>query len=92
MVRNGKLTTIIFIRDKNAKGQEVSGYIDFAHRLKARAMFMSITPHPSHLSSAFYSSRSLIVHLHCSLTAHLHCSPSLTTHAPAGAFAPARPD
>lgn len=34
MVRNGKLTTIIFIRDKNAKGQEVSGYIDFAHRLK----------------------------------------------------------
>jgi len=34
MVRNGKLTTIIFIRDKNPKGQEVSGYIDFAHRLK----------------------------------------------------------
>ena len=34
MVRNGKLTTIIFIRDKNAKGQEVSGYIDYAHRLK----------------------------------------------------------
>ena len=26
--------TIIFIRDKNHKGQEVSGYIDFAHRLK----------------------------------------------------------
>ena len=34
MVRNGKLTTIIFIRDKNSKGQEVSGYIDYAHRLK----------------------------------------------------------
>lgn len=34
MVRNGKLTTIIFIRDFNAKGQEVSGYIDYAHRLK----------------------------------------------------------
>ena len=34
MVRNGKLTTIIFIRDKNAKGREVSGYIDYAHRLK----------------------------------------------------------
>jgi hypothetical protein len=34
-VRNGKLTTIIFIRDKNAKGQEVSGYIDYGHRLKA---------------------------------------------------------
>ena len=34
MVRNGKLTTIIFIRDRNHKGQEVSGYIDYAHRLK----------------------------------------------------------
>jgi len=36
LVRNGKLTTIIFIRDKTHKGQgqEVSGYIDFAHRLK----------------------------------------------------------
>lgn len=33
-VRNGKLTTIIFIRDLNAKKQEVSGYIDYAHRLK----------------------------------------------------------
>ena len=31
-VRNGKLTTIVFIRDKNAKGQEVSGYIDYGHR------------------------------------------------------------
>jgi len=37
LVRNGKLTTIIFIRDKNHKGQEVSGYIDFAHRLKTEA-------------------------------------------------------
>ncbi|DBA89720.1 hypothetical protein WJX79_001157 [Trebouxia sp. C0005] len=37
-VRNGKLTTIIFIRDKNAKGQEVSGYIDYGHRLKAEQM------------------------------------------------------
>ncbi len=26
--------SIIFIRDKNARGQEISGYIDFAHRLK----------------------------------------------------------
>ena len=34
LVRNGKLTTIIYIRDKNSKGQEVSGYIDYAHRLK----------------------------------------------------------
>jgi hypothetical protein len=32
--RSGKMTTIIFIRDKNPKGQEISGYIDYAHRLK----------------------------------------------------------
>ncbi|KAJ8318854.1 hypothetical protein KUTeg_003945 [Tegillarca granosa] len=32
--RSGKKTTIVFIRDKNARGQEISGYIDFAHRLK----------------------------------------------------------
>jgi hypothetical protein len=37
-VRNGKLTTIIFIRDKNAKGQEVSGYIDYGHRQVASAV------------------------------------------------------
>mmetsp|Transcript_29544 Transcript_29544/g.28275 ORF Transcript_29544/g.28275 Transcript_29544/m.28275 type:complete len:241 (+) Transcript_29544:138-860(+) len=34
LVRTGKLTTIVFIRDKNAKGQEVSGYIDLAHRMR----------------------------------------------------------
>ena len=36
-VRNGRLTTIIFIRDIQYKGntkREVSGYIDYAHRLK----------------------------------------------------------
>ncbi len=38
-VRNGRLTTIIFIRDITVKGigkpkREVSGYIDYAHRLK----------------------------------------------------------
>jgi len=32
--KTGKMTSIIFIRDKNCKGQEISGYIDFAHRLK----------------------------------------------------------
>ena len=34
LVRQGKLSVIIFIRDRNSKGQEVSGYIDFGHRLK----------------------------------------------------------
>mmetsp|Transcript_846 Transcript_846/g.1632 ORF Transcript_846/g.1632 Transcript_846/m.1632 type:complete len:242 (-) Transcript_846:315-1040(-) len=33
-VRHGKLTTIVFIRDKNSKGQEISGYIDYGHRLE----------------------------------------------------------
>lgn len=28
------LQSIIFIRDHNTAGQEVSGYIDYAHRLK----------------------------------------------------------
>jgi len=37
-VRNGKLATIVFIRDHNAKGQEVSGYIDYGHRLKMGMM------------------------------------------------------
>mmetsp|Transcript_25451 Transcript_25451/g.56359 ORF Transcript_25451/g.56359 Transcript_25451/m.56359 type:complete len:237 (+) Transcript_25451:151-861(+) len=34
LVRTGKLTTIVFIRDFNSKGQEVSGYIDLAHRMR----------------------------------------------------------
>ena len=33
-VRSGKLSTIVFLRDRNLKGHEVSGYIDFAHRLR----------------------------------------------------------
>lgn len=32
--RSGKMTSIIFIRDFNHRGQEISGYIDYAHRLK----------------------------------------------------------
>merc|ERR1712142_401 len=32
--RLAKMTSIIFIRDRNARGQEISGYVDYAHRLK----------------------------------------------------------
>ncbi|XP_017306667.1 cilia- and flagella-associated protein 299 isoform X1 [Ictalurus punctatus] len=32
--RSGKNHSIIFIRDRSACGQEISGYIDYAHRLK----------------------------------------------------------
>mmetsp|Transcript_4681 Transcript_4681/g.7260 ORF Transcript_4681/g.7260 Transcript_4681/m.7260 type:complete len:233 (+) Transcript_4681:162-860(+) len=59
MVRNGKLTTIIFIRDRNHKGQEVSGYIDYAHRLKTEPFEpyferkKRLMPKPSDLS--FYN-------------------------------------
>ena len=44
-VRNGKLTTIIFIRDQNAKGQEISGYIDYGHRQVAPAVGAPAPPH-----------------------------------------------
>ncbi|XP_045043219.1 cilia- and flagella-associated protein 299 isoform X2 [Desmodus rotundus] len=32
--RNGKMSSVIFIRDRNSHGQQVSAYIDYAHRLK----------------------------------------------------------
>ncbi|CAL8104993.1 unnamed protein product [Calicophoron daubneyi] len=57
--RTGKMSTIIFIRDKNSRGQEISGYIDYAHRLKTEDFtqyFMEkkkILPRPGDLS--FYN-------------------------------------
>jgi len=56
LVRNGKLASIIFIRDRNHKGHEVSGYIDYAYRLKTEdfAAYFSqkkrFIPKPSDLS------------------------------------------
>ena len=56
LVRSGKLTSIIFIRDKNKRGQEVSGYIDYAQRLKTEDFEpyfdgkRKLTPKPSDLS------------------------------------------
>lgn len=53
------MTTIIFIRDKNARGQEISGYVDYAHRLKTEdfepyfAARKRLLPRPSDLS--FYN-------------------------------------
>lgn len=58
-VRNGKLATIVFIRDYNSKGQEVSGYIDYGHRLRSDSMEKifqrkkRLLPQPSDLS--FYN-------------------------------------
>lgn len=34
-VRDGRLACILFIRDRNHAGQEISGYIDFAQRLRS---------------------------------------------------------
>jgi len=57
--RSGKMTTIIFIRDRNGRGQEISGYIDYAFRLKAEdfepyfAGRKRLLPRPSDLS--FYN-------------------------------------
>mmetsp|Transcript_23752 Transcript_23752/g.55355 ORF Transcript_23752/g.55355 Transcript_23752/m.55355 type:complete len:238 (+) Transcript_23752:77-790(+) len=59
LVRNGKLSTIIFIRDKNGKNQEISGYIDYGQRLKTENFEpyferkKRLLPRPSDLS--FYN-------------------------------------
>ncbi|KAA3678377.1 uncharacterized protein DEA37_0007671 [Paragonimus westermani] len=57
--RTGKMSTIIFIRDLNTRGQEISGYIDYAHRLKTEDFTQYFTekkkllPKPGDLS--FYN-------------------------------------
>ncbi|TPX36329.1 hypothetical protein SmJEL517_g01536 [Synchytrium microbalum] len=54
--RNGKLTTIVFIRTRNARNQEISGYIDYATRLKSEpwepyfTMLRPLVPRPTDLS------------------------------------------
>jgi len=59
LVRTGKLTTIVFVRDFNGKGQEVSGYIDLAHRMRTEDFVpifdrrKRLLPKPSDLS--FYN-------------------------------------
>jgi hypothetical protein len=55
-LRNGRMTTILFIRCYNKAGNEISGYIDLAHRMKTeefRNIFLkneTIVPKPSDLS------------------------------------------
>ncbi|XP_069341684.1 cilia- and flagella-associated protein 299 isoform X2 [Eulemur rufifrons] len=57
--RNGKVSSVIFIRDRNSHGQEVSGYIDYAHRLKTEDFEVyfngkrKLLPRPTDLS--FYN-------------------------------------
>eukprot|EP00074_Homo_sapiens_P087703 XP_016863464.1 uncharacterized protein C4orf22 isoform X4 [Homo sapiens] len=57
--RSGKLSSVIFIRDRNSHGQEISGYIDYAHRLKTEDFEVYFTgkkrllPRPTDIS--FYN-------------------------------------
>uniref|UniRef100_A0A8C9ACX9 Cilia- and flagella-associated protein 299 n=1 Tax=Prolemur simus TaxID=1328070 RepID=A0A8C9ACX9_PROSS len=57
--RNGKVSSVIFIRDRNSHGQEVSGYIDYAHRLRTEDFEVyfngkrKLLPRPTDLS--FYN-------------------------------------
>jgi len=58
-VMNGKLTTIVFIRDKNSRGKEISGYIDFGHRLRTENMAPIFDGRkrlmPKHTDLSFYN-------------------------------------
>ncbi|XP_065910109.1 cilia- and flagella-associated protein 299-like isoform X1 [Dysidea avara] len=51
--------TILFIRDRNSKGQEISGYIDYAHRLKSEDFEPYFTGRrkllPRHTDLSFYN-------------------------------------
>ena len=66
-LRNGRMTTILFIRCKNKAGNEISGYIDLAHRMKTenfRNVFQqdeTIVPKPSDLS--FFSWESQVCYI-----------------------------
>nr|XP_036863217.1 cilia- and flagella-associated protein 299 [Manis javanica] len=57
--RNGKMSSVIFIRDRNSHGQEVSGYIDYAHRLKIEDFEVYFSGKrrllPRHTDMSFYN-------------------------------------
>src|SRR6185312_11955640 len=57
---------IIFIRDYNSKGQEISGYIDYAHRIKTEVhtiIAIAVTPpHPIAIPRAIASSQDFSVY------------------------------
>ncbi|KAL4443356.1 hypothetical protein ABPG75_011093 [Micractinium tetrahymenae] len=66
-VRRGMLATIVFLRCKNARGQEVSGYIDLGQRLTADEAGMAavfalqarLLPQPTDLSTLNWTSNRL---------------------------------
>ncbi|KAA0717298.1 hypothetical protein E1301_Tti012248 [Triplophysa tibetana] len=69
--RSGEMTSIIFIRDRNSHGQEISGYIDYSHRLKTEDFepYFSgqkrLLPRPTDLS--FYSWKTRVAKYNTSL-------------------------
>ncbi|ETO21551.1 hypothetical protein RFI_15651 [Reticulomyxa filosa] len=70
-VRSGKLTTIIFLRCFNKKSQEISGYIDYGHRLQMEDFVpyferkKKLRPKPSDLS--YYNWETQVVNSNDSL-------------------------
>eukprot|EP00759_Apiculatamorpha_spiralis_P017530 PhF_6_TR23742/c0_g1_i1/m.33160 len=82
MVRNGKLSTIIFIRHvMDGKGHEISGYIDFGHRLRTEDFteyFLGkkmLLPKPSDLS--YYNWRTHTLYYNNSSTFQVIADPKL---------------
>jgi len=63
----------VFIRDKNTRGQEISGYIDYAHRLKTEDFEVYFSgkkkflPKPSDLRLTFFfrTKKENIVNVKC---------------------------
>eukprot|EP00760_Papus_ankaliazontas_P035180 PhM_4_TR7656/c0_g1_i1/m.102044 len=82
LVRNGKLSTIIFIRYVvEDKGQEISGYIDYGHRLRTEDFSeyfenkKTLAPKPSDLS--YYNWRTHTLYYNNSTTFQVIADPAL---------------
>ncbi|XP_047607629.1 cilia- and flagella-associated protein 299 isoform X4 [Phacochoerus africanus] len=67
--RSGKVSSVIFIRDRNSHGQEVSGYIDYAHRLKVEDFEVYFSGKKRLLPKPTDMSPPLTGPIHCELTA-----------------------
>lgn len=67
LVRSGKLTVILYLSSTNAKGQEVSGYIDVGHRMRTEPFEpyfdgkRRLVPKPSDLSFYNWETQSMAI-------------------------------
>ncbi|KAH0795584.1 cilia- and flagella-associated protein [Histomonas meleagridis] len=77
-VRNGQKTALIFIRSINSSGQEVSGYIDYADRLRTedwRMYFQKkkpLRPRPEDMS--YYNWKTRTIHRNESSSFEVHAN------------------